>query len=145
MYVGSVCSEAQQLPINCYSGLKIMPLLIAYFIRLVSYHEYSNLILSLIFLLYRMTEFINIQGERLDGTNQLTREMALPLVVRGLGAPVEEKLVALGGKGELVVSIVVAMDNQKNKIKGTFFAIHGPICDLTLEADKVSSEHISIN
>jgi len=85
----------------------------------------------------RMADFINIQGERLDGTNQLTREMALPLVVRGLGAPVEEKLVALGWKGELVVSIVVAMDNQKNKIKGTFFAIHGPICDLTLEADKV--------
>ena len=85
-----------------------------------------------------MADFINIQGERLDGTNQLTREMALPLVVRGLGAPVEEKLVALGWKGELVVSIVVAMDNQKNKIKGTFFAIHGPICDLTLEADKVS-------
>ena len=85
-----------------------------------------------------MTEFINIHGERLYGTNKFTREIALPLVVRGLGAPVEEKLVALGWKGELVVSIVVAMDNQENKVKGTFFAIHGPICDVTLEADKVS-------
>ena len=85
-----------------------------------------------------MTDFINTQGERLDGTNQFTKEMALPLVVRGLGAPVEEKLVAHGWKGELVVSIVVAMDNQKNKVKGTFFAILGPICDVTLEADKVS-------
>ena len=89
-----------------------------------------------------MTDFINTQGERLDGTNQFTKEMALPLVVCGLGAPLKEKLVAHGWKGDLVVSIVVAMDNQKNKVKGTFFTIHGPICDVILEADKVSS-HIS--
>ena len=98
-----------------------------------------TIFLNLTKFLYRLTDFINTQGERLDGTNQFTKEMALPLVVCGLGAPLKEKLVAHGWKGDLVVSIVVAMDNQKNKVKGTFLTIHGPICDVILEADKVSS------
>ena len=85
-----------------------------------------------------MPEIINIQGERLDGTNQFTTEMTLSLVVCGLGFLLREKLVAHGCIEELVVSIVVAMDTQKNKVKGTFHSIHGPICDVVLQADKVS-------
>ena len=88
---------------------------------------------------FRMeTTRIMIQGERLEGNNKVPNEKWLKLVTRGLAHPLQETLTKWGWTSDPVVSIVLTMDQERKRIKGSNYVVHGTVYDSVIKADKVS-------
>ena len=75
---------------------------------------------------------VDITGPRLDGKNPLKDETRL--TIRGAGEPLKEAMVQQ--QGGLVVSIIMVMDQDRKKIRGSYYSIHGTFVD-TVRASKV--------
>ena len=77
---------------------------------------------------------VDITAPRLEGKNPLKDETMLP--IRGVGEQLKEAMVQQGWQGGLVVSIIMVMDQDRKKIRGSYHSIHGTFVD-TVRASKV--------
>ena len=80
---------------------------------------------------------VDITGPRLEGTNPLKQETILPMVIRGVGDPLHEAMMQQGWQGAPVVTIIMPLDPERKKIKGSYYSIHGTFVDTAIKASKV--------
>ena len=80
---------------------------------------------------------IMIQGERLDGKHPMSKERFLALVTRGLALPLQEVLTKNGWNAGPVVSVVLALDTGRRRVKSSHYVVNGLIYDSAIKAEKV--------
>ena len=80
---------------------------------------------------------IMIQGERLDGKHPMSKERFLALVTRGLALPLQEVLTKNGWNAGPVVSVVLALDTGRRRVKSSHYVVNGLIYDSAIKDEKV--------
>ena len=80
---------------------------------------------------------VDITGPRLEGKHPLKDETMLPMVIRGVGEPLKQAMLQQGWEGGPTVSLVMVMDQERERIKGSFYSLHGTFLDSAIRASKV--------
>lgn len=80
---------------------------------------------------------VDITGPRLEGKHPLKDETMLPMVIRGVGEPLKQAMLQQGWEGGPTVSLVMVMDQERKRIKGSFYSLHGTFLDSAIRASKV--------
>ena len=80
---------------------------------------------------------VDITGPRLEGKHPLKDETMLPMLIRGVGEPLKEAMLQQGWEGDPIASLVMVLDQERKRIRGSYYSLHGTFLDSAIQASKV--------